>query len=212
MSRTSLGSGPRLHLGLGLLILALGAVLLSGCASSKMSWQTMAAQPKFVSYDENPFFRDQMSNRPQVPNTVARGFIASPTSAYVTGKDAAGNEVSEFPYPVTMAMMERGQERYNIYCTPCHGYTGVGNGVVVQRGYPQPPSFYDPRLINAPVGHFVNAMNAGWARMPTYAFQVNASDRWAIAAYIRALQFSQNVNVQNMSAEQRQQVEAGGSP
>ncbi len=212
MSRTSLGSRSHVHLGLGLLVLALGAVLLSGCASPKMSWQTMASQPKFISYDENPFFRDQMSNRPQVPNTIARGFAANADSAYSTGKDAQGNVVNVFPYPVTMEMMQRGQERFNIFCTPCHGYTGVGNGVVVQRGYPQPPSFYDPRLMQAPVGQFVNAMDAGFGRMPSYAFQVDASDRWAIAAYIRALQFSQTVNIQTLSPEQRQQVEAGGSP
>lgn len=211
MSRTNLGARPRLRLGFSLLAVALVSVLLSGCASPKMSWQNMAAQPKFVSYDLNPFFRDQMSNRPQVPNTMARGLLVNTDSAYSTGKDAQGTEVAVFPYPVTMEMMQRGQERFNIYCTPCHGYTGVGNGVVVQRGYPQPPSFYDPRLVQSPVGHFVTVMDAGFGRMPSYAFQVNASDRWAIAAYIRALQFSQNVNVQNLTPEQRQQMDAGGS-
>jgi mono/diheme cytochrome c family protein len=105
--------------------------------------------------------------------------------------------------PVTADMMERGRERFNVFCSPCHGRTGQGNGVVVQRGFRAPPSYHEDRLRNAPVGYFFDVMTHGFGAMPDYASQVPVPDRWAIAAYIRALQFSQNARVDDVPADRR---------
>lgn len=211
MSPTSLGRQRRLPLSVVLLVLALGSALLAGCGP-KMSWQNMAAQPKFEPFDANPFFPDRSSARPAVANTVARGFINNTGGVLETGKGADGNEVNTFPFPVTIETLHRGQERFNIYCSPCHGYSGIGNGVVVQRGYPKPVSLHDQRLRDINVGHFVNVIASGWGQMPSYAFIVPPQDRWAIAAYIRALQYSQNANLEDVPQSERPKLEAGGTP
>jgi mono/diheme cytochrome c family protein len=112
------------------------------------------------------------------------------------------------PFPVTREVLLRGQERYDVFCSPCHGRAGTGNGMIVRRGYKQPTSFHDPRLRSAPVGYFVNVMTEGFGVMPSYAPQVEVEDRWAIAAYVRALQYSQNARLADLSPEQRQRVEA----
>jgi len=104
----------------------------------------------------------------------------------------SGMMAVEFPVPVTKELIERGQNRFNIYCIVCHGPLGNGDGMVVRRGFPKPPTYHDDRLRNAPVGHFFDVMTNGWGKMPSYAAQVDPADRWAIVAYIRALQISQN--------------------
>jgi mono/diheme cytochrome c family protein len=108
-----------------------------------------------------------------------------------------------------MAMLRRGRERYNIFCSPCHGRTGDGLGMIVRRGYKQPPSFHEPRLRSAPADHFVTTMTEGFGVMPSYAEEVSPADRWAIAAYIRALQYSQNARLAEIPAGRRQAVESG---
>jgi len=124
----------------------------------------------------------------------------NPNAPVATATDASGNtvvasfpnDIDEFPVPVTKELVERGQNRFNIYCIVCHGPLGNGDGMVVRRGFPKPPTYHDDRLRNAPVGHFFDVMTNGWGKMPSYAAQVDPADRWAIVAYIRALQISQN--------------------
>jgi mono/diheme cytochrome c family protein len=118
------------------------------------------------------------------------------------------SQVTEFPFPVTMEVLQRGQERFNIFCAPCHGRTGDGNGMIVQRGYPQPPSYHTEDLRNAPPGHFVDVITNGFARMPSYADQVPVPDRWAITAYIRALQLSEDATLDDVPPDVQQELQA----
>ncbi|HLH09982.1 MAG TPA: cytochrome c [Terriglobales bacterium] len=150
----------------------------------------MHIQPKVKPLRQSDFFEDGRASRPLIPGTVARGEAREDTY-YYTGMVAANKPGDEMPFPVTKEVLERGQERFNIYCTPCHSRLGDGNGMVVQRGYRRPPSFHDPKLLNAPLGHFFDVMTNGFGAMPDYAAQVTPTDRWKIAAYIRALQLSQ---------------------
>lgn len=150
----------------------------------------MHVQPKLKPLRESNFWGDGRSSRPLLPNTVARGELREDTY-YYTGM-INGKEGDMMPFPVTEEVLKRGQERFNIYCSPCHSRTGDGNGMIVQRGYRRPPSYYDPKLINAPLGHFYDVISHGFGVMPDYSGQVDPHDRWAITAYIRALQLSQN--------------------
>jgi hypothetical protein len=172
--------------------------LLAGCR------QDMHNQPKYIPLRSSEFFPDGRSARQPVPGTVARGQLREDALFYTgkSGKDFAG----QVPFPVTMAVLERGQERYNIYCAPCHSRTGTGFGIVVQRGYRRPVSFHDPRLRGAPPGYFFDVMTRGFGAMPDYAAQVAPRDRWAIAAYIRALQLSQHAPLEDLPPVQREQL------
>lgn len=163
----------------------LGAIALTGCGVRL----DMHVQPKMKAYRQSDFFPDGRSARPLVPGTVARGQLREDTYLY-TGF-INGKEGDVMPFPVTEEVLKRGQERFNIYCTPCHSRLGDGNGMIVQRGFRRPPSYQDPRLLNAPIGHFYDVITNGFGAMPDYAAQVAPHDRWAIAAYIRALQLSQ---------------------
>lgn len=158
----------------------------------------MQNQPKFIPLRSSEFFPDQRSARYPVDGTVPRLDNAAldaeqlvPGSYYLTGKHGAvfGNEL---PFPLTREALDRGRQRYNIYCAPCHARVGDGNGMIVQRGYKHPPTFHQQRLRNAPVGYFYDIMSNGLGAMPDYSAQIHPSDRWAIAAYIRALQCSQD--------------------
>jgi mono/diheme cytochrome c family protein len=183
----------------------------------------MQDQPKMKPYRGTTFFIDGLSGRPPVPGTIPRGFLREDTE-YYTGKKAGvtpgaaassspsaspgananaananafADDVDTFPFPVTEDTVRRGRERYDIFCSVCHGMTGNGDGMVVRRGFRRAASFNDDRLRQAPVGHFFDAMTNGWGAMPAYASQIPAQDRWAIVAYIRALQLSQmNPNAQ----------------
>ncbi len=119
------------------------------------------------------------------------------------------NLITEFPIPITRAVLERGQERFNIYCSVCHGRTGEGNGMIVQRGFPPPPSYHIDRLRKAPVGHLFDVMTRGYGVMYSYASRVEPSDRWAIAAYIRALQLSRHATLDDVPADERAKLENG---
>src|SRR5678809_1626858 len=123
-----------------------------------------------------------------------------------TGK-IGGQLATEFPMPVTAEMMARGQERFNVFCSPCHGRTGDGTGLIVQRGFRQPPSYYEDRLVNAPVGYLFDVMTNGFGAMQDYSAQVPVADRWAIAAYIRALQLSQRATVDDVPANRRAELD-----
>jgi mono/diheme cytochrome c family protein len=110
--------------------------------------------------------------------------------------------------PLSLDLLKRGEQRFNIYCSPCHGRTGEGNGIVVQRGYKQPPSYFDPRLRAQPIGYFYDVISHGFGQMPDYAAQIQPKDRWAVAAYIRALQVSRHANVADVPAGDRPQLDA----
>jgi mono/diheme cytochrome c family protein len=150
----------------------------------------MHNQPRYKPFAATNFFGDGRSERPAIEDTVARGQLHLDDARY-TGK-VNGKDIDYFPIQITKADLQRGQERFNIYCSPCHGRLGNGHGMVVARGLRQPPDYTDPRLVNAPVGHFFDVMTNGYGAMYSYAARVAVDDRWRIAAYIRALQTSQN--------------------
>ena len=163
--------------------------------------QDMHDQPKYIPLREAPFFADRRSARPPVEGTVARGALRDDRLRY-TGKTGSSDS-PVFPFAISEAIMARGRERYDIFCSPCHGRTGVGDGMVVQRGYRRPPSLHDERLRAAPPGHFFDVITNGFGAMPEYAAQVVPDDRWAIAAYVRALQLSQHATVSDVPPAQR---------
>ena len=150
--------------------------------------QDMHDQPKYRGLRGSDFFANGQSARPLIANTVARGHL-NEDRLLMTGKDGA-NLTTVFPFPVTEQVMARGQERFNIYCSPCHGQTGMGDGMIVRRGFRRPPSFSEERLRTAAVGHFYDVITNGLGVMPDYQTQVPVNDRWAIVAYVRALQLS----------------------
>jgi Cytochrome C oxidase, cbb3-type, subunit III len=197
-SRNSVTQGEGSARWRGLLCVVALAILSGGCR------QDMHIQPKYLPYQETPFFADGRDERPVVEGTVARGHLRLDELLY-TGNE--NGEVSDkFPFPMTREDIERGRQRYNIYCTPCHAYNGSGNGMIVQRGFPQPPSFHINRLRQAPVGHFYQVMTDGFGLMYSYAARVEPEDRWRIAAYIRALQLSQHATIDDVPEANRQKL------
>ena len=177
---------------------AMAAMLvLAGCR------QDMHDQPKFFPQRGTSFYADGRSARPQVENTVARNQLHQDAYFYTGLQD--GKEGDGLPIPLTAEVMQRGQERYNIYCTPCHSRVGNGDGMIVQRGYRPAGDFHTERLRNAPLGHFFNVMTNGYGAMPDYAAQLTPEDRWAVAAYVRALQLSQNAKQADVAAGQHVQ-------
>jgi cytochrome c553 len=163
--------------------------------------QDMHDAPRYDPLEASTFFANGSSGRTPVANTVARGQMNDDRHLFEGVVD--GKPAETFPMPVTADLMARGQERYNVFCAPCHGRTGTGNGMVVQRGFRQPPSYHIDRLRNAPIGYFYDVMTHGFGAMQDYAAQVPVADRWAIAAYIRALQFSQRATIDDVPADRR---------
>lgn len=178
---------------------ASAALLISGCRLD------MHVQPKYKPYAPSEFFDDGRSERPVVPGTVARGQLRTDELLY-TGK-VNGVLADTFPFPITQADLERGRERYNIYCSPCHDYTGSGRGMIVQRGLPPPPSYHIDRLRTAPAGYFFDVMTNGLGRMYSYSTRVSPEDRWRIAAYIRALQLSQHAGLADVPETERPKLQ-----
>ena len=204
--------------GVGLLFfLFTFAFFLSSCR------RDMQDQPKVIAYRENPFYRNGVSAKPPVEGTVPRGYLRADREFYLGKKANTGqgsgpvstqsagsqppaapgsstsaaalypDDVETFPFPITKDDLNRGQERYEIFCSVCHGATGNGDGMIARRGFnrPAPASYHQDRLRQAPVGHFFDVMTNGWGAMPSYASQIPVEDRWKIIAYIRALQLSQ---------------------
>ena len=178
----------------------------------------MQDQPKAIAYRESTFFKDGVSSRPPVAGTVPRGYLRADRELYFGKKEGAGrmptdrlqdagapsagapnaaamfpDDVDTFPFPITKEILERGQERYQIFCSSCHGLTGYGDGMIARRGFnkPAPASFHQDKLRQAPVGHFFDVVSNGWGAMSSHASQIPIEDRWKIIAYIRALQLSQ---------------------
>ena len=160
--------------------------------------QDMHDAPRVEPYEATDAFADGRGNRTLVEGTVPRGWL-NDDELLTTGK-VDGIVSDQFPFPVTREVLERGQQRFNAYCTPCHGRTGMGNGMIVQRGLKPPTSFHDDRLRNSPAGYYFDVMTNGFGVMQDYRAQVVVADRWAIAAYIRALQLSQRATVADVPA------------
>ena len=175
--------------------LALLASLVVGAACR----QDMHDAPRVEAYEATDAFEDGRGARPLVEGTVARGWL-NDDEQLTTGK-VDGKLVDEFPFAVTHDVLERGQQRFNVYCSPCHGRTGYGTGMIVQRGLKPPPSFHDDRLRTSPVGYYFDVMTNGFGVMQDYRSQVEVKDRWAIAAYIRALQLSQRATIADVPAD-----------
>lgn|SRR5574341_941658 len=190
-----------------LLLLTAHCALLTGCR------RDMQDQPKAIAYRANSFYKDGSGSRPLVEGTVPRGYLRE-NREFFFGKKLSATELSQeqqasrttpsesnpfpddvdtIPMQITRDDLNRGQERYNIYCAVCHGMTGYGDGIIQRRGFnrPSPANYHQERLQKAPIGHFFDVMTNGWGAMPSYAAQVPIEDRWRIAAYIRALQLSQ---------------------
>jgi len=180
------------------------ALLAAGCR------QDMHDAPRYEPLEATTFFADGRASRTLVANTVARGQLREDRHLYEGIVD--GKPAETLPMPVTPQLMARGQERFNVFCTPCHGKTGEGNGMIVQRGFRKPPSYHEDRLRNAPVGYFFDVMTHGFGAMQDYAAQLPVADRWAIAAYIRALQFSQRASVDDVPTDRRADLDRPARP
>jgi mono/diheme cytochrome c family protein len=176
-------------------------VLLILCVFAPACRQDMHDQPKYIPLRQSAFFADERSARPLVAGTVARGQLREDELLY-TGK-VSGADATMFPFPIDERTLRRGQERFDIFCSPCHARTGEGDGLVVRRGYRRPPSYHDDRLRSAPVGHFFDVITNGFGAMPDHAAQIKAEDRWAIVAYIRVLQLSAHATLDDVPPEQR---------
>jgi mono/diheme cytochrome c family protein len=207
-SNASSGASAASAAGVGgarqLLFALLAFMLLAGCYR-----QQMAAQPKYDPLEPSDFFADGMSARPRVAGTVARGELVG-NDFLNTGKIGAGDG-DGLPFPATAAVLARGRERFDIYCSECHGRLGNGDGMIPSRGYRRPPSYHTPLLRRAATGHFFDVITNGFGAMPPYGTMIPRDDRWAIIGYIRALQLSQNATITDLSAEEQTKLTAGGT-
>lgn len=166
--------------------------------------QDMHDQPRPEPLEKSVFFEDGRSSRPLLDGTIARGHLKLDEHFY-TGK-VNGELVKTLPFPVTLAVLQHGRERFNIYCAPCHSATGDGRGMIVQRGLKQPESYHSQRLRDVAVGHFFDVMTNGFGAMYSYGDRIPPKDRWAIIAYIKALQLSQGANLRDLPAQDQQQI------
>jgi mono/diheme cytochrome c family protein len=229
VSKVGIAAIRRIKSGRGVCLLLTASCLLLSVACR----QDMQDQPKMKPFRSSTFFKDGLSTRPPVEGTVARGFLKENTEFYTgkksgrTGSSAASpaqtpagpqpaagqsqsggatypDDIDTFPIAVAKETVARGKERYEIFCAACHGLTGNGDGMIVRRGFRRAASFNDDRLRQAPVGHFFDAITNGWGAMPSYSAQITPADRWAIVAYIRALQLSQQTQVAQPAASPAQ--------
>lgn len=189
------------------------SVILSGCVRGLPKedppirlLQNMYSQEKYKPQSQNPFFEDGSAMRMPVSGTVARGYLRDDV-AYYEGKTKEGDTLRVAPVAYTMETMLRGQERYNIYCAPCHSRVGDGKGTVVERGYTPAPTYHDNRLRNVPDGHLYLVISNGIRNMPSYRSQIPVEDRWAIVAYIRALQRSQHASIADVPESMRRELQ-----
>jgi len=179
-------------------------LLAAGCR------QDMHDQPKYKPLRESDFFADKRASRPLVAGTVARGSLREDVLLY-TGKLESGMPTDQLPMPVTPELLDRGRVQFQTYCTPCHGRTGAGDGMVVQRGFKRPSSYHVNRLRMMPVGYFYDVITNGFGAMSDYSAQVTVKDRWAIAAYIKVLQRSQYAKLTDVPEDQRPALGEAGA-
>ena len=190
-------AAPRYFKTIGVSVLASGMMLMAGCR------QDMHNQPKFIPQRGTEFFADHRSARPQVENTVARGQLHEDSYFYtgtVVGANGYREEKDLLPFPATLMVLQKGQERFNVYCTPCHSRVGNGLGAIVQRGYKPAGNLNDQVRRAEPLSHYFYVMTHGYGAMPDYSAQLAPEERWAVAAYIRALQLSQNATDKDVAA------------
>jgi mono/diheme cytochrome c family protein len=210
--------------------LTICSVFLLSVALSAGCRYDMQDQPRYKAYEESKFYNDGRSMRDAPDGTMARGKLQENKALFTGKKDDADpnvqvetttdengntivssfpNDVEEMPIPLTKELLDRGEERYRVFCIVCHGPVGKGDGMVVRRGYPKPSTYHDDRLRNAPVGHFFDVISNGWGKMNGYSSQIPVTDRWAIVAYIRALQASQNPEPKNTENAATAETENG---
>jgi len=187
------------------------AIVVTAAAALGACRQDMHDAPRYEPLEASAFFTDASSARTPVANTVSRNPLADSDELLYTGK-VNGVLANEFPMPITAAVLARGQERFNIFCAPCHGRTGQGDGMIVQRGMRKPPSFMEDRLRNAAAGYFFDVMTHGFGAMQDYAAQIPVEDRWAIVAYERALQFSQHAEIGDVPDDRRGDLDRPAAP
>ncbi len=194
------------------IFICVGNIGLSGCFQGRPSEQppihlnpNMDNQPKYKALGESSFFEDRSIMRMPVVGTIARGDL-NEDAVYYTGKDANGNLVETTPVPVTQSLLERGRERYDIYCTPCHSRVGDGTGVISQYNYVSPGNLHEERLVLIQDGHMYDVISNGIRNMPAYKHQIPVADRWAIVGYIRALQRSQNASLDDIPESERNEI------
>ena len=184
----------------GLLVMICISILTTACT------QNMATQPRYDPLEASDFFPDSSSARPLPIGTISRDYVMKiefGETGMIDGKPA-----DRFPFPITAEVLRRGQQRYNIYCSPCHDYVGTGNGMAARRGFRRmPASFHTDEMRMSPPGHFFDVMTNGFGSMPPYASQIAARDRWAITAYIRALQLSQWATLDSVPEDERRRLE-----
>ncbi|MDZ4774126.1 MAG: cytochrome c [Planctomycetota bacterium] len=185
------------------LIALVGALALSGCR------QDMHDQPKYKAGGASAFFADGRNDRPLVKDTVARGRLNEDDHLYRGKVD--GKAAETYPFEITAAILQRGRERYAIYCTPCHSPQGDGNGIVVQRGMKRPPSYHIERLQKSPPGYFFDVLTNGFGAMYDYSDRIDVNDRWAIVAYVQTLQASQNTKASDLTADERAKLSAAAT-
>ena len=189
---------------------ASGLVAVTLLALAGACRQDMHDQPKYKPLRSSEIFADRRSARPLVEGTIARGTLRE-DAAFYTGKTASGF-VTALPLPLTPKLLERGGTQFQVFCSPCHGRTGRGDGMIVQRGYKQPSSYHVDRLRQMPIGYFYDVITIGFGAMPDYASQIAPADRWAIAAYVRTLQFSQHAPASALSVAERAALEQSLGP
>lgn len=182
--------------------MALVVLSLAGAACR----QDMHDQPKYSPLEQSSFFADRRSARPVIPGTVARGQLRDDALLYA-GRTEDDGPATSFPFPIDGARMERGQDTFNAFCSPCHGRTGDGDGLVVQRGYQRPPSLHEERVRTVPLGHLFDVITNGFGAMPDHAAQIKPEDRWAIVAYVQALQLSRSATIDDVPAAERRKLE-----
>jgi mono/diheme cytochrome c family protein len=182
------------------------AVTLGIAVAASACRQDMHDQPKYTALEHVNFIGDTSAPRLPVEGTVARGHLRDDTHFY-TGK-IDDEPVAEFPFPVDARVMTRGQEMFNAFCSPCHGRTGEGDGPIVRRGFSPPPSLIEDRLREVPAGHIFDVITNGFGAMPDHASQIRPADRWAIVAYVRALQTSAAGSITDVPAADRSRLEA----
>lgn len=190
-----------------LLIILVASLLMAGCTRHQPSEkppvhlvQNMDDQPKYKAQAESHYFADGLSMRQPVEGTVAQGWLRD-DSVYFYGKDGSGRLVAKVPVVMTMKRLQRGRQRFDIYCSPCHGRTGTGQSIMVKKGMVAPPNFHEQRLRDIEDGHIFDVITNGLRNMPPYKYQIPVADRWSIVGYVRALQRSQNATLQDIPAE-----------
>ncbi len=196
---TEVGSQRPVFFPLSVLCFLFSFFCFSGCTND------MKDQPRFEAYEESPFFTDGRSVRPAIEGTVARGQLRE-DDAFYTGK-SEGKFVEKIPIDITEDVLKRGQQRYKIYCIVCHDAAGSGSGMIIKRGFkPAPTSFHSERLRSMPSGYFYDVITKGYGSMTDYSMQLEPADRWAVTAYIRALQLSQNVPAAQLAAADKEKL------